>query len=134
MSSRVQRVQSWDHFTYDELKCSHCGEIDMDPRFMSKIEAIRLELGFPMIVSSAYRCPAHNMNVSLTGANGPHTTGQAIDIRIYGYRAFELERVAYLLGMTGLGRSQKGPQGRRFIHLDDLDHTPGRPRPWVWSY
>jgi hypothetical protein len=36
------------------------------------------------------------------------------------------------MGFSGIGVSQKGDS--RFIHLDDLEDSNERPRPWVWSY
>ena len=33
---------------------------------------------------------------------------------------------------TGIGVNQKGDS--RFIHIDDIESTQKRPRPWVWSY
>lgn len=121
-------------FSDRELRCK-CGECDgeMDPHFMSKLVALRAYLNFPFPVSSAYRCPAYNARVSSTGENGPHTTGRAVDIRVSGEQAFQILTQAARFGFTGVGVSQKGPHGSRFIHLDDLE-APEHPRPWVWSY
>jgi zinc D-Ala-D-Ala carboxypeptidase len=120
-----------EHFSDDELKCKHCGEVHMDEEFMEVLEDIRNAFGKPMYVNSGYRCPVHNSNVSSTGPTGPHTTGKAIDIRIYGYDAYRLIGIAYSHGITGIGVNQKGPMGRRFVHLDII-HSDLRPR--VWSY
>lgn len=103
----------------------------MHPDFMSKLVALRTYLDFPFPVSSAFRCPEHNQRVSSTGANGPHTTGRAIDIAVRGEQAYEIVSQAARFGFTGIGVAQKG--GGRFIHLDDLEY-PDAPRPWVWSY
>lgn len=105
----------------------------MDPRFMHKVVDLRKKLGFPFSVSSAIRCPAHNSIVS-TSIDGPHTTGHAIDIKLYGGYAFKLLAFASQYGMSGLGLSQTGPRGGRFIHMDDLQTTAKRLRPWIWTY
>jgi uncharacterized protein YcbK (DUF882 family) len=84
------------------------GEWDMDPRFMHKVVDLRKKLGFAFIVSSAIRCPAHNMSTSSSGPHGPHTTGHAIDLKLYGPRAFKLVAYASQYGMSGVGISQKG--------------------------
>ena len=34
----------------DELKCQHCGEQGMDEEFMVKVEALRHELGFLLLL------------------------------------------------------------------------------------
>lgn len=119
------------YFTRQELQCKCCGAEHMDAGFMRKLEVFREAAGFPFVVTSAYRCPAHNSRVSSTGANGPHTTGRAIDIAVRGDRAYYLITRAAEYGFTGIGVSQKGAS--RFIHLDDLD-APDYPRPGAWSY
>lgn len=103
------------------------------PAFLDKLEALRTALGHPLIISSGYRSPEHNVLVSTTGETGPHTTGRAVDIKIYGERAFRMVTMAADLGFTGMGLSQKGEHAHRFVHLDDLA-APDYPRPMIWSY
>lgn len=98
---------------------------------MDRLEEIRVQLGIPLPLSSAYRCPDYNNEVSSTGFDGPHTTGKAIDVLISGEDAFHLMDLAFEHGMMGVGVSQKGDHDSRFIHLDTLT---GGTRPWVWSY
>lgn len=101
--------------------------------FMEKVERLRVRYGMPMIVASAARCPDHNEKESATKSRtGPHTTGCAIDITVRGLSAWLLLRLALEEGFTGIGVNQKG--GERFLHLDDLPHADGQPRPTVWSY
>lgn len=121
------------HFTRAELSCKCCGEMRLSEAFVNKLEALRVDAGFPFHISSGYRCPKHNQAVSSTGARGPHTR-DAVDVRIYGERAHRLVGLATKHGFSGIGVSQKGPQGSRFIHLDDLPNGPDSPRPWIWSY
>jgi zinc D-Ala-D-Ala carboxypeptidase len=121
------------YFKLEEFACRcGCGQNNMDPEFLERVDLLRGELGFPLIVSSGFRCRNHNQNVSNTGTEGPHTTGQAADFLVVGDRALELIIAALRLGFTGIGVSQKGPS--RFIHLDDLPALLDRPRPWLWSY
>lgn len=124
----------YTYFSDKELrcKCGKCnrGQETMNTGFMAKLEAIRVECGFPLHVTSAYRCPAHNMAVSTSGFDGPHTTGRAVDIAISHEHAVVFLRTALKHGMTGIGVSQKGRS--RFIHVDDLGE--GYPRPNIWSY
>ena len=122
----------WLNFPEKELICKcGCGRCEMVPEFMDRLVKMRTDLGFPMTLSSAYRCPAHNLRESTTGEHGPHTTGRAVDIQVYGKHAFRIIAAAPLYGFTGIGVSQRGPKSSRFIHLDDL--TTGS-RPGVWSY
>lgn len=123
------------NFTEDEFRCKcGCGRADMDEDFIDTLQTIRDAMKHPLIVSSGFRCPEHNNRVSSTGLNGPHTTGKAVDISIYGVWAWAL--IGAALGNTldpiyGLGVNQKGPHKSRFIHLDKVQSSP---RPWVWSY
>lgn len=123
---------SWRHFSLSEFNCRHCGENEMAEDFIDRLDELRERCGFPLIVTSGYRCPEHNQAVSTTGTNGPHTTGRATDFGISHERAVILMRHALNMGFTGLGVNQKG--GGRFIHLDDLLPPRHAPRPHIWSY
>jgi uncharacterized protein YcbK (DUF882 family) len=123
---------NWAYFTKDEFKCKHCGENEMSDEFITKLDKLRSNCGFPLIVTSGYRCPTHNQAVSTTGPNGPHTTGRAVDLGVSRHRAYDVLAHALNLGFTGIGIKQKGPS--RFIHLDDLEEPDHAPRPTVWSY
>lgn len=98
---------------------------------MCHLIAIRERLPFSFVVGSAYRCPEHNLDVSTTGENGPHTTGKAVDIRIQGIDARVLLDAAVKHGFEGIGIQQTGPRGRRFIHLDMVKRDAGKV---IWSY
>ena len=99
-----------------------------------RLDDMRKAWGRPIIITSGYRCPAHNQRVSSTGAAGPHTTGRAVDLAVHGRDAFVIVRLALERGFTGLGFHQRGPHGGRFLHLDTLPDAPGQPRPWCWTY
>lgn len=119
---------AWKFFKLSEFACKHCGQNMMNPGFIDKLDAIRKEVGFPLRVTSGYRCPLHNQKVSSTGPNGPHTTGRAVDLAVDRERALKLLAAALKGGFTGFGIQQKGSE--RFIHLDDLEDG----RPTIWSY
>ncbi len=122
------------NFKHRELSCSCCGGNQMNVAFMEKLQLIRDEFQQPMIITSAYRCPRYNSEISSTGSTGPHTTGRAVDIQIFGHQAYELMKLCLKYGMTGLGFKMKGPRTNRFLHCDDLNNTAKSPRPWIWSY
>lgn len=132
---QVQDAQwPWRHFLPQEMACRGSGVVLIERRFMDRLERLRDAVGMPLPVSSGYRSPAYNARVSSSGVDGPHTTGRAVDLRVFGARAHAVLAHALGLGFTGLGIQQTGPTGGRFIHLDDLPEAPGRPRPWVWGY
>jgi zinc D-Ala-D-Ala carboxypeptidase len=122
-------------FVPAEFECRHCHALKVEEAFMDRLLRARQELGEPMPISSGYRCPYHNARVSKTGESGPHTTGHAADVAIFGAPAFRLAMViAPALGFTGIGIHQHGDHQARLIHLDDLPSGPDCPRPRVWSY
>ena len=122
-----------EYFTERELSCRGTGECDMNEEFMSKLEKLRIKFNTPMIITSAYRHPAHNMAIG--GArHSAHTKGQAVDVSVSSKDALRLVRLALEQGMTGIGVAQRGPHDKRFIHLDDLKNSEQNPRPWIWSY
>lgn len=120
----------WPNFTPEEMACRGSGTVHMDPAFMDRLQDLRNALGFPFIVSSAYRTPEYDRSI---GGAGVHPLGRAVDLRVYGTRAFEIVTRAKAYGFTGIGVAQKGPRASRFIHLDDLPNGD-HPRPWVWTY
>jgi zinc D-Ala-D-Ala carboxypeptidase len=118
------------YFKTEEFACKHCGVSVMNTEFLNLVDELRHRYGKPLVVNSGYRCPEHNKKVSTTGADGPHTTGKAADFSVRGADAYRLMKIAYELGFTGIGVSQKG--ATRFIHLDTIEDSPVRPG--VWSY
>jgi len=58
-----------------------------------------------------------------------HNMGIACDVAVQGGDAYNILRLAFAYGFTGIGVNQKG--GGRFIHLDTWREPP---RPNVWSY
>ena len=124
----------WDKFTPYEMRCRGTGKLVFIPECMDRLMSLRLTFGYPMIITSAYRSPEYNNQISSTGLSGPHTTAQAFDIQVYGYRAHRLEGLAYIHNYTGIGKKQHGPYNKRFIHIDNLEEEPNQPRPWSWTY
>ena len=124
----------WGKFTPHEMRCRGTDKLLIVPAFMDRLQRLRTDLGFFLPVTSGFRTPAYNNKISKTGTDGPHTTGRSVDIQIHGARAFKIIAAAAAHGFTGLGSKQHGPYKDRFVHLDDLDETPTRPRPWPWTY
>lgn len=121
----------YKYFTEEELECKHCQAKGIDPMFMKKVDALREKMGFSFPVTSAYRCKDHPIEAR-KAFPGAHASGRAIDIGVSHERAYRLVQGAVEAGFSGIGVSQKGDV--RFIHLDDLEDSEGRPRPHIWSY
>ena len=116
------------YFTEAEFKCSHCGKVEMDQRFIDRLNRLRESYGKPLRVTSGYRCPQHPIEAQKS-ATGAHTSGKAVDFGVQGQEAYTVLRIGLEIGFRGIGVQQKGTG--RFIHLDDWD-VPNRPT--VWSY
>lgn len=72
-------IQLTENFNLKEFQCSCCGTVKIDPELVRRLQAMRDELGVPIIVNSGYRCPAHNKAVG--GAkDSQHLVGKAADI------------------------------------------------------
>lgn len=131
-------ITNYKYFSPQELRCrcDNCESmgVEMKPELMEPLIVLRETMRMPFLVSSAYRCPAHNNKVSTTGLNGPHTTGLAIDIVIGSTPAYHFLEEAYAMkAFTGIGIKQK--EAWRFIHLDVLDPVKSHlKRPMIWSY
>lgn len=121
----------WPNFSRKEFACACCGKAPMDPAFMDILQLLRIDYGKPMVISSGYRCAAHNQKVSSTGPNGPHTTGQAADVAVARGDAYELLQLGIRI-FTGIGVNQKG--AGRFLHFDTIPNSASAPRPTLWSY
>ena len=117
----------WPHFTIEELSCPCCGVMGMDSVFMAKMELLRILVGFPLPVSSGYRCPVHNEAI---GGGKPHPTGKALDIVISGHKMVVIVQFALNQGFMGIGIRQHGEWPKRIVHLDMTD----RPHQTIWTY
>lgn len=120
----------WPHIDpAKEWACHGDGTLLVVPEFMDRFEDLRTRVGFALPINSGYRSPAYNLKVASSGDDGPHTTGQAADIRVSGHEALIVLAAAMQLGFMGLGLQQKGPQISRYIHLDTARLAPA-----LWTY
>lgn len=115
-----------NYFSKKELKCKYCDEYKFNKSTLDRLNALREEYSKPIIISSAYRCKEYN---DLRGFTQTHASGQAVDIICDRADAYEILRLAFKHGFTGIGVNQKG--SKRFVHLDDIQEGL---RPTVWSY
>ena len=122
-------MEKWKNFKLDEFKCKcGCDEVKVDPAMLDLVQEARDELG-PLSITSAFRCSSHNASVSSTGANGPHTTGHALDIGVKDSRHRKQLIDFFTTKVTGLGVA------KTFIHIDNLTDEHGfEMRPNAWKY
>ena len=123
----------YENFFESEFSCPCCGAADMDPYFLQTLQTIRTQLGESMNITSGFRCAASEKKKGRSGKGG-HTLGQAADVGVSGAAAHLLLLLALGNEVPRIGISQKGPHGKRFIHLDTSEASDGLASPWVWSY
>jgi len=116
-------------FHEDEFRCQHCGSLSgVDWEFASEIDELRKRVGFPLALSSAYRCADHPIE-KRKKKPGSHSTGRAVAVAVTGAQALKVIETALDMGFQRVGVNQKG--SGRFIHLDKAH---GFPAPAIWSY
>jgi len=118
-----------EYFTEEETgcRCGNCGGLQgMAEATLRRFDILRELCGFPLSMTSGYRCPLHKEN-----PEGVHGDGQAGDLAVGRQQAAVVLKNAMCLGFTGIGINQKGD--KRFIHLDDSTR-PDKLRPTIWSY
>lgn len=75
-----------EHFSDEELSCHCCGEgADIvSDRLLELLEQLRENIGGPIEISCAYRCPSHNAEVGGV-PDSQHVLGTAADIQTPDY-------------------------------------------------
>lgn len=123
-------MPEWAYFTKDELKCKcGCGICEMDESAVGVFDLLRYQAtelwgeDLPFIVTSGYRCPAHDLGV---GGVGLHPQGRCMDISVLNSekRAVILSVVLSHPKIMGIGISSA------FLHLDTVPREKRR----VWTY
>ena len=113
------------NFSKRECACKCCGECHMDSTFMEVLQDLRDTVGFPLIITSGYRCDVHNRAVK--GANSSqHIRGKAVDIDTSSLTADQKQR---LMAAIQKDKRIKGVGvATSFIHIDSRE-TPAH---WVY--
>jgi hypothetical protein len=103
----------WPSFSPREIACKGTGQLVLDDQALDKLQKLRDALGKPLILTSAYRSPAHNKKVG--GAkNSRHMQGDAFDVMMTNHDPYAFESAARNVGFTGFGFYQKSG----FMHID----------------
>ena len=110
--------KDYKYFTLEEFTCKcGCGKNHIDENLIVLLDKIRQHCGFPFVINSGYRCPAHNKSVGSTSQN--HTSGKAADIEIPGDRSrHKIIKHSLMFGIDRIGIYAG------FIHLDIMDLPP----------
>lgn len=104
-------VWRWRHFKPIEIASKGDRSILVVPQALDCLEQLRLAMGRPLVILSAYRDPLHNARVG--GAPlSQHKFGRAFDLRLDDIDRDELISKARACGFNGIGSY------KTFVHVD----------------
>lgn len=119
------------NFSASEFYCK-CGEYCDGPsphpnrtRHLAwTLQRIRDEIGFPIRVNSAYRCPTHNKNIG-GATHSKHLDGIAADIDVMGISSKQVaDKVEDLMAQGSIPNGGLG-RYKTFTHVD-IRNNPAR--------
>ena len=103
----------WPNFSPQELACKGIGSLLVNEDALDALQRLRNVLGKPLILTSAYRSPQHN--VAVGGATGSqHLEGAAFDVRMDNHDPEAFKRAAKASGFRGIGHYPRSG----FMHID----------------
>lgn len=114
------KLWRWANFSPEEIACRGDGTIRINEAALDRLQALRDQLGVPMIVHSAYRSPSYNRRVG-RAKHSMHLQGAAFDISMANHDPKTFEAAAIAVGFTGFGYYPR----QTFMHIDT-----GRTRQW----
>ena len=103
----------WPNFSPAEIACRGTGKIQINEDALDKLQELRVMLGKPMIVNSAYRSPEHNKAVG-GGKASQHLNGCAFDISMANHDPAAFIAMALKAGFKGIGTYPRS----NFVHID----------------
>jgi len=112
------------YFEVSDFDCQETGRNEMDMEFLKRLDLLREAVGFPLYVTSGFRCPEGHSIEKTKATPGTHSRGIAADLAVSGgvQRRILVEK-ALQLDFKGVGVAQG------FVHVDDRDTTPV-----MWKY
>lgn len=114
---KPEGIELVEGFEDTEFACRCCGKYWIHPDVLRGLATFRRIIHRPVIITSAYRCPAHNRAVG--GAkNSFHTMGRAVDLYVSKLTAADLAKLAETVEVFrngGIGIYTP----EQFIHVDD---------------
>ena len=103
----------WANFSPAEIACRGTGKLLVNEAALDKLQALRVRLGKPLIVLSAYRSPEHNRAVGGAKAS-KHMEGIAFDVAMANHDPEAFQAAARAVGFKGFGFYPRSG----FIHID----------------
>ena len=112
------------YFDISEFDCKETGENEMNALFLSMLDKLREDCGFPFVITSGYRSVNHSAEINKLNGGGTHTKGIAADIAVSGgSQRMKVVKEALSMGFSGVGVANG------FVHVDIRDSIPV-----IWTY
>lgn len=113
-----------------DCPCDNCSQTFIDMHLLEKLDALREVLGFPVKITSGYRCDHHQEQLKEMGfetavGKSQHQEGKAADVKTGHHLGIEIEEAARSIGFKAVG------VGKSWAHVDLRDD---RERRWTYSY
>lgn len=103
----------WPNFSPAEIACRGTGKLLVNEDALNLLQELRVTLGKPLIVNSAYRSPEHNRRVGGAKAS-KHLEGTAFDISMANHDPAAFIAAARKAGFKGIGTYPRS----NFVHID----------------
>jgi len=75
----INDIRVSPNFKLREFQCRCCGTVKLSPKLLMMLELMRSAWCGPLVITSGYRCPAHNKAVG-GASRSLHLQGMAADI------------------------------------------------------
>lgn len=113
-----------------DCPCDNCSQTFIDDELVLKLQELRDVLGFPLKITSGYRCDHHQEELKEMGfetavGKSQHQEGRAADVKTGHHLGVEIEEAARSVGFRAVG------VGKSWAHVDLRDE---RDRRWTYSY
>lgn len=118
----------WKNFSPREMACRGTGRLLVNEDAMDRLQALRDELGVPLIIRSAYRSPEHNRSVG-GATRSKHMDGIAFDVAVANHNPSRFITVAQRHGFRGIGTYPRSG----FIHVDTRENAASWGDPFPMS-
>ena len=103
----------WPNFSPAEIACRGTGKLLVNEAALDKLQALRIRLGKPLMLRSAYRSSEHNRAIGGAKAS-KHMEGIAFDVAMANHDPEAFEAAARGIGFKGFGFYPRSG----FIHVD----------------
>jgi uncharacterized protein YcbK (DUF882 family) len=113
LQNRVNHIRIAEHFYLDEFQCPCCQQVMLHSLLLQKLKGLRYKIQKPVIITSGYRCLAHNQVVGGV-KNSYHLSGIAVDLYVPELALSELLKATEEIGFSGIGYYPD----QNFLHLD----------------